>query len=67
MRVSEREVPPADRTRDPETEGVGRGAQPGAEGVAGEAQAQEEGTPLSLHGRECCNVFAFSRKFRLFC
>lgn len=42
--VSEREVPPADRTRDPEAEGVRWGAQPGAEGVEREAPPQEEGT-----------------------
>lgn len=44
--VSEREVPPADRTRDPEAEGIGRGAQPGAEGVEGETTTQEEGASL---------------------
>ena len=40
----EREVSPADRARDPEAEGAGRGARPGDQGVAGEAEAQEEGT-----------------------
>lgn len=40
---SEREVPPADRARDPEAEGTGRGAQPGAEGVERETATQEEG------------------------
>ena len=44
----EREVSPADRARDPEAEGAGRGARPGAQGVAGEAAAQEEGTVLGL-------------------
>lgn len=46
--VPEREVPPAHRARDPETEGAGRGAQPGAEGVEGEAPTQEEGAALVL-------------------
>lgn len=46
--ASEREVPPADRTRDPEAEGAGRGAQPGAEGVEGETATQEEGNKTKL-------------------
>lgn len=37
-------MPPADRTRDAEAEGAGRGAQPGAEGVEGETATQEEGS-----------------------
>uniref|UniRef100_A0A8C5C0P4 non-specific serine/threonine protein kinase n=1 Tax=Gadus morhua TaxID=8049 RepID=A0A8C5C0P4_GADMO len=45
----EREVPPADRARDPEAEGAGRGARPGAQGVAGEAAAQEEGSGGRVH------------------
>ena len=36
-------MPCADRARDPEAEGVGRGARPGDQGVERETQAQEEG------------------------
>lgn len=48
--VSEWEMPPADWTWDPETEGAGWGTQPGAEGVAREAPTQEEGTAQQREG-----------------
>lgn len=63
--VSEWEMPLADWTRNPETQGVGWGTEPGAEGVAGEAQTQEEGTTQSRDKN--IPSFPSPQKFRLFC
>lgn len=60
--VSEWEMPPADWTRDPKTQGVGWGTEPGAEGVAGEAQTQEEGTTVARQER---SLLPFSSKIQI--